>query len=101
MGWSSSPLNSRVRVQVKVVLERVSYVALDQDSGIGISILVTSDRTGLWEKANVMALGSNDHSVLDLFSFSVSSLVYFDVYHTDLARIVTFGAVVQHMPDML
>lgn len=65
---TSSSLDGRVRAEIEVILIRMSDVALNKSTRQGVSILVSSLRiTILGEETDVMALGADGDSPLDLF----------------------------------
>ncbi len=57
-------LNGRMRVEVKVVLERVGNIALDESTWVRVFILITGTAR---EEANVMAFRSYHHNEFPLF----------------------------------
>jgi len=68
MGRARRTLNRRMRVQVEVVFERVSHIALHQGTRVGVHVFVASRGSLLGKETNVMALGTHSYRELDLFS---------------------------------
>ncbi len=66
MRWACRPLDGRMRVQVKVILERVGDISLHQGSRMWVHVLVSSRASLLGEESNVMALRAHGHRELDL-----------------------------------
>jgi hypothetical protein len=68
VNWASGTLDGRVGAEVEVILERMSNITLNQSTRE--RVVVTVGRcmiTLLGEEADVVALGTNGNSPLDLF----------------------------------
>jgi hypothetical protein len=65
---ASSALNGRVGVEIEVILKRMSDVGFNQSARQGVSIAISSLAVSvLGEEADVMTLGADNDSPLDLF----------------------------------
>jgi len=65
---ASSALNGRVGVEIEVILKRMSDVGFNQSARQGVSIVISSLTVSiLGEEADVMTLGADNDSPLDLF----------------------------------
>ena len=65
---ASSALNGRVGVEIEVILKRMSDVRFNQSARQGVSIAISSLTISiLGEEADVMTLGADNDSPLDLF----------------------------------
>lgn len=81
MSRTCRTLDSRMRVQVKVILERMGDISLHQSSRMRVHILVSRRASLLGEESNVMTLRAHGHGELDLFhlvSKEVELLYFFD-----------------------
>ena len=68
MNWTSSTLNGGMRAEVEVILIGVSNILLNQGTWKGICITISSLGVALLgEEANVVTLGTDGNSPLDLF----------------------------------
>ena len=68
VSWACSTLDSRVRVKVKVILERMSDITLHQGAWVGISVLISGCGSLLGEETNVVTLRAHGNGELDLLS---------------------------------
>lgn len=67
---TSSALNGRVRAKVEVVLKWMSDITLNQSTRVRVVVLVSGSAiTLLGEEADVVALGADGDSPLDLFTY--------------------------------
>jgi hypothetical protein len=65
---ASSALNGRVGVEIEVIFKRMSDVGFNQSARQGVSIAISSLAVSiLGEEADVMTLGADNDSPLNLF----------------------------------